>query len=60
MATTKRYFQDAQLMMLSLNRLIDEGKLIDALALSDRCLRDGASDNLLRLLIEREEENHTV
>ncbi|PWA62406.1 hypothetical protein CTI12_AA322820 [Artemisia annua] len=41
-------------------KLIDEGKLIDALALSDRCLRDGASDHLLRLLIEREEENHAV
>lgn len=33
---------------------------MDALALSDRCLRDGASDHLLKLLIEREEENHTV
>nr|GEV14748.1 hypothetical protein [Tanacetum cinerariifolium] len=44
----------------SVERLIDEGKLIDALALSDRCLRDGASDHLLRLLIEREEENHAV
>lgn len=33
---------------------------MDALALSDRCLRDGASDELLQLLIEREEEDHTV
>ncbi|KAI3728271.1 hypothetical protein L6452_16904 [Arctium lappa] len=44
----------------AVERLIDEGKLMDALALSDRCLRDGASDHLLKLLIEREEENHTV
>jgi zinc finger FYVE domain-containing protein 26 len=35
-----------------------EGKLLDALALSDRCLRDGASDRLLQLLIERGEEGH--
>ncbi|GJY32207.1 reverse transcriptase domain-containing protein [Tanacetum coccineum] len=28
--------------------LIDEGKLIDALAVSDRCLSDGMSDHLLR------------
>lgn len=33
---------------------------MDALALSDRCLRDGATDHLLKLLIEREEEIHTV
>nr|XP_043638938.1 LOW QUALITY PROTEIN: uncharacterized protein LOC122610032 [Erigeron canadensis] len=44
----------------AVERLIDEGKLMDALALSDRCLRDGASDHLLKLLIEREEENHTI
>ncbi|XP_023748497.1 uncharacterized protein LOC111896742 isoform X2 [Lactuca sativa] len=44
----------------AVERLIEEGKLMDALALSDRCLRDGASDHLLKLLIEREEENHTV
>ncbi|XP_071701623.1 uncharacterized protein [Rutidosis leptorrhynchoides] len=44
----------------AVERLIDEGKLMDALALSDRCLRDGASDHLLKLLIEREEENHAV
>lgn len=38
-------------------RLIDEGKLIDALALSDRFLRNGASDLLLQLLIKSREEN---
>lgn len=42
------------------DRLIDEGKLMDALALSDRCLRNGASDQLLQLLIERGEENNPV
>lgn len=36
-------------------RLIDEGKLMDALALSDRFLRNGASDWLLELLIESTE-----
>ncbi|KAH9314132.1 hypothetical protein KI387_022759, partial [Taxus chinensis] len=41
----------------AVERLIEEGKLLDALALSDRCLRDGASDRLLQLLIERGEEN---
>lgn len=30
---------------------------MDALAVSDRFLRDGASDQLLQLLIERGEEN---
>ncbi|KAI3812488.1 hypothetical protein L1987_17198 [Smallanthus sonchifolius] len=44
----------------AVERLMEEGKLMDALALSDRCLRDGASDHLLKLLIEREEEDHTV
>ncbi|KAK3212905.1 hypothetical protein Dsin_017611 [Dipteronia sinensis] len=44
----------------AVDRLIDEGKLMDALALSDRFLRNGASDRLLRLLIERGEENHTI
>ncbi|XP_076932004.1 uncharacterized protein LOC143597374 [Bidens hawaiensis] len=44
----------------AVERLIEEGKLMDALALSDRCLRDGASDHLLKLLIEREEEDHAV
>ncbi|KAK9149468.1 hypothetical protein Scep_008225 [Stephania cephalantha] len=39
----------------AVERLIDEGKLMDALALSDRCLRDGASDRLLQLLIEHGE-----
>lgn len=33
---------------------------MDALALSDRFLRNGASDRLLHLLIEREEENNPV
>nr|CAD1824207.1 unnamed protein product [Ananas comosus var. bracteatus] len=41
-------------------RFIQEGKLMDALALSDRFLRNGASDRLLHLLIEREEENNPV
>ncbi|XP_047319786.1 uncharacterized protein LOC124923854 [Impatiens glandulifera] len=41
----------------AVDRLIEEGKLMDALALSDRCLRNGASDKLLQLLIERGEEN---
>ncbi|KAI3468258.1 hypothetical protein Pfo_024921 [Paulownia fortunei] len=35
----------------AVERLIDEGKLLDALALSDRFLRNGASDWLLRMLI---------
>ena len=38
-------------------RLISEGKLTDALAVSDRCLRNGASDKLLQLLIEQEERS---
>jgi len=33
---------------------------MDALALSDRCLCNGASDRLLQLLIERGEENNTL
>lgn len=41
----------------AVERFIDEGKLMDALALSDRFLRDGASDRLLQLLMERGEEN---
>lgn len=40
----------------AVNRLIDEGKLMDALALSDRFLRNGASDWLLELLIKSSEE----
>ncbi|XP_030947314.1 uncharacterized protein LOC115971497 isoform X2 [Quercus lobata] len=44
----------------AVERLIDEGKLMDALALSDRFLRNGASDRLLQLLIERGEENHSI
>ncbi|XP_061346174.1 uncharacterized protein LOC133291864 [Gastrolobium bilobum] len=42
----------------AVERLIDEGKLMDALALSDRFLRNGASDQLLQLIIERAEEIH--
>ncbi|XP_015874187.3 uncharacterized protein LOC107411162 isoform X1 [Ziziphus jujuba] len=44
----------------AVERLIDEGKLMDALALSDRFLRNGASDQLLQLLIERGEENQLI
>lgn len=33
---------------------------MDALALSDRFLRNGASDKLLQLLIERGEENQLI
>ncbi|KAK7283046.1 hypothetical protein RIF29_12273 [Crotalaria pallida] len=43
----------------AVERLIDEGKLMDALALSDRFLRNGASDQLLQLLIERVEDIHS-
>ncbi|KAL0330309.1 UNVERIFIED_CONTAM: hypothetical protein Sradi_5017600 [Sesamum radiatum] len=35
----------------AVDRLIDEGNLLDALALSDRFLRNGASDRLLQMLI---------
>lgn len=31
---------------------------MDALAVSDKCLRDGASDRLLQLLIESDEETY--
>ncbi|CAA2970357.1 Zn2+-binding, contains FYVE domain [Olea europaea subsp. europaea] len=41
----------------AVERLIDEGKLMDALALSDRFLHNGASDQLLQLLIISEEES---
>ncbi|CAN4076572.1 unnamed protein product [Withania somnifera] len=41
----------------AVERLIDEGKVMDALAISDRFLQNGASDHLLQLLIERGEEN---
>lgn len=43
----------------AVERLIEDGKLMDALAISDRFLRDGASDKLLRLLIEREESHQS-
>lgn len=33
---------------------------MDALAISDRFLRNGASDRLLKLLIEREEERDSI
>ncbi|KNA04878.1 hypothetical protein SOVF_195620 isoform A [Spinacia oleracea] len=39
----------------AVKRLIEEGNIMDALGFSDRFLRGGASDELLRLLIEREE-----
>ncbi|KAL3819038.1 hypothetical protein ACJIZ3_004943 [Penstemon smallii] len=41
----------------AVQRLIDEGKFLDALALSDRFLRNGASDRLLQMLIMSEEED---
>ncbi|KAK8942081.1 hypothetical protein KSP40_PGU011520 [Platanthera guangdongensis] len=44
----------------AVERLINEGKFMDALALSDRCLRDGASDQLLQLLIEQDEGNNPM
>ncbi|KAK3161162.1 hypothetical protein QOZ80_1BG0073090 [Eleusine coracana subsp. coracana] len=44
----------------AVERLINEGKLDDALAVSDRCLRNGASDKLLHLLIEQKEERSLV
>ncbi|KAI4316248.1 hypothetical protein L6164_024246 [Bauhinia variegata] len=44
----------------AVERLMDEGKLMDALAISDRFLRNGASDRLLQLLIEHEEETHSM
>ncbi|KAL5074247.1 hypothetical protein RYX36_013231 [Vicia faba] len=44
----------------AVERLISEGKLMDALALSDRFLRNGASDQLLQLIIERAEEVHSA
>ncbi|CAJ2643410.1 unnamed protein product [Trifolium pratense] len=43
----------------AVERLIGEGKLMDALALSDRFLRNGASDQLLQLIIEHAEEIHS-
>ncbi|XP_057799458.1 uncharacterized protein LOC131015200 [Salvia miltiorrhiza] len=41
----------------AVERLIDEGKLLDALALSDRFLRNGASDQLLQMLIVSAEDD---
>ncbi|WJX41875.1 hypothetical protein P8452_29169 [Trifolium repens] len=43
----------------AVERLIGEGKLMDALALSDRFLRNGAADQLLQLIIEQAEEIHS-
>ncbi|CAH9122192.1 unnamed protein product [Cuscuta epithymum] len=43
----------------AVEHLIDEGKLMDALAISDRFLSNGASDWLLQLLLERGEENNS-
>jgi zinc finger FYVE domain-containing protein 26 len=40
----------------AVQRLTEEGKLVDALALADRWLQAGAPDSLLQLLIERGEE----
>lgn len=37
----------------AVRRLLDEGKLVDALALADRYLRGGAPDYLLQMLIEK-------
>lgn len=44
----------------AVKRLIEEGNLKDALGLSDRFLRSGASDELLRLLIEHEENSQNI
>ncbi|XP_038897971.1 uncharacterized protein LOC120085832 isoform X2 [Benincasa hispida] len=44
----------------AVERLIDDGQLMDALAISDRFLRNGASDWLLKLLIERDEERDSI
>ncbi|GER40378.1 zinc finger protein, partial [Striga asiatica] len=44
-------------LLVELRILIDEGKLVDALALSDRFLRNGASDGLLQMLIESGEDD---
>ncbi|VFQ79855.1 unnamed protein product [Cuscuta campestris] len=43
----------------AVEHLIEEGKLMDALAISDRFLRNGASDWLLQLLLEHGEENNS-
>ncbi|CAM8967510.1 unnamed protein product [Rhodiola kirilowii] len=44
----------------AVDRLIDDGKYMDALALSDRYLRNGASDKLLQLIIESGEVANSV
>lgn len=45
------------LVSLTCGRLMEEGKLMEALSISDRWLRDGAPDQLLQLLIEKGEES---
>ncbi|KAG9459296.1 hypothetical protein H6P81_003804 [Aristolochia fimbriata] len=45
---------------MAVERLINEGNLMDALALSDRCLQNGASDQLLEMLIEHGDENNFI
>ena len=44
-------------MYFQCGRLMEEGKLVEALSISDRWLRDGAPDQLLQLLIEKGEES---
>ncbi|XP_051127624.1 uncharacterized protein LOC127249073 isoform X2 [Andrographis paniculata] len=44
----------------AVDRLIEEGKLLDALALSDRFLRNGASDRLLQMLIISGEDDNIL
>uniref|UniRef100_A0A7N0VLB1 ZFYVE26-like TPR repeats domain-containing protein n=1 Tax=Kalanchoe fedtschenkoi TaxID=63787 RepID=A0A7N0VLB1_KALFE len=44
----------------AVDRLIEDGKLMDALAISDRYLRNGASDKLLQLIIESVEGTGSV
>ncbi|CAI0408532.1 unnamed protein product [Linum tenue] len=51
-------WENEELYEKAVDSLIGEGKLMEALALSDRFLRGGASDQLLQLLIERGEEIH--
>ncbi|CAN1162066.1 Zinc finger FYVE domain-containing protein 26 [Linum perenne] len=52
-------WENEELYDKAVERLIGEGKLMEALALSDRFLHGGASDQLLQLLVERNEENHS-
>ncbi|GAB2275600.1 hypothetical protein Dimus_010360 [Dionaea muscipula] len=50
-------WENEQPYVKAVERLIQEGNLMDALALSDRFLSQGASDRLLELLIEQSEES---